>query len=297
MPEVLRAGFRLHYEVLGDPAGVPLVLVAGSGEQIGSVEFPAEQCALFVARGFRVVRLDNRDAGLSVPLEPLPDIDIADALARGTPAPYTRLDMADDVIAVLDALGIPAAHLVGASMGGFIVRWAAVRHPSRVASLAILMSGAGGDAADPAPQWERAALERLLVLARVLPRAEAIDSAFELWRFLWGDGYPFEEAFVRERVTHAHDRSYRPQGFARHALSSVRSPGLWRAQQAIRCPTLILQGGRDPLFARDHGGALQSRITDSVLWFDPRMGHAIHRELWEELADRVSALAATANAG
>mgnify|MGYP005812232793 CR=1 FL=1 len=76
MPEVLHAGFRLHYEVLGDPLGVPLVLVAGSREQIGSVEFPGEQCALLVQRGFRVIRLDNRDAGLSVPIEPLSVIDV-----------------------------------------------------------------------------------------------------------------------------------------------------------------------------------------------------------------------------
>ena len=294
MPEVLHGGFRLHYEVLGDPLGVPLVLVAGSGEQIGSVEFPSEQCALFLQRGFRVIRLDNRDAGLSVPIDPLPEFDVADAIARGIPSPYTRMDMADDVIAVLDDLGIRSAHLVGASMGGFIARWAAIRHPQRVASLAILMSGAGGDPGDPTPQWERTALDHLLVLSRVLPRAEAIESAIELWRYLWADGYPFEEAFVRERVTYAHDRAYRPQGFARHALSSVRSPGLWNAQQAIRCPTLILQGGRDPLFAEAHGSALQSRIRGSTLWLERRMGHALHRELWVPLADRVSALAASA---
>lgn len=297
MPDIQHGGFDLHYQTLGPASGPPLVLVAGSGEQIGSVEYPDEQCDLFADRGFRVIRMDNRDAGLSVPIEVIPEVDVRAALAHGaafSPVPYTRMDMADDVIAVLNDLGVERAHLVGASMGGFIVRWAAVRHPARVASLTVIMSGAGAGPDEHGPQWERAVLDRLLVLADRREREVAIDNAVDLWRWLWGSGYPFEEEFVRTRVAHAYDRAYRPEGFARQALSSVRSPGLWEAQTRIRCPTLVLHGGADPCFAADHGRAIQSRIEGAELWLDPDMGHIMHREQWEALADRVGALAAIA---
>ena len=294
MPDVKNSGFNIHYETVGPDDGQPLVLVAGSGEQIGSVEFPDAQCAIFVACGFRVIRMDNRDAGLSTPTRDLPDIDIHAALAKGAAfeaVPYTRTDMADDIVAVLDDLGIARAHLIGASMGGFLVRWAAVRHPERVASLNVVMSGAGAGPDDDGPQWERAVLERLLVLAERHERETAIARNVDLWRWIWGTHYPFEEDFVRERVTYAHDRAYRPQGFARQALSSVHSPGLWTAQVAIDCPTLVMHGESDPCFTIDHGRAIQSRIAGAALWCDPGMGHIMHREQWEELADRVQALA------
>ena len=294
MPDVKNDGFNIHYETLGPENGRPLILVAGSGEQIGSVEFPDEQCDVFANYGFRVIRMDNRDAGLSTPMRDLPDIDIHAALARGAvleSVPYTRMDMADDIVTVLDDLEIQRAHLIGASMGGFLVRWAAVRYPDRVSSLTVVMSGAGAGPEEDGPQWERAVLERLLVLAERHERETAIERNVELWRWIWGAHYPFEEDFVRERVTYAHDRAYRPEGFARQALSSVHSPGLWTAQTDIMCPNLVLHGESDPCFSIDHGRAIQSRIKDAELWCDPGMGHIMHREQWQDLADRVHTLA------
>ncbi len=294
MPDVHHDGFNIHYETVGPENGRPLILVAGSGEQIGSVEFPADQCTVFVDRGFRVIRLDNRDAGLSTPTHELPDIDIHAALAQGAAfgsVPYTRMDMADDIVAVLDDLDLERANLIGASMGGFLVRWAAVRHPDRVSSLTVVMSGAGAGPDEDGPQWERAVLERLLVLAERHAREIAIDRNVDLWRWIWGAHYPFDEAFVRERVSYAHDRAYRPEGFARQALSSVHSPGLWTAQTAITCPTLVMHGESDPCFHIDHGRAIQTRIENAELWCDPGMGHIMHREQWEEMADRVDRLA------
>jgi pimeloyl-ACP methyl ester carboxylesterase len=294
MPVIQHDGFNIHYETVGPENGRPLALVAGSGEQIGSVEFPDEQCAAFAARGFHVIRMDNRDAGLSTPARELPDIDIHACLARGAAlesVPYTRMDMADDIVAVLDDLGVGRAHLIGASMGGFLVRWAAVRHPQRVSSLTVVMSGAGAGPDEAGPQWESSVLERLLVLAERQARETAIERNVDLWRWIWGHGYPFEQDFVRERVTYAHDRAYRPEGFARQALSSVHSPGLWAAQTGITCPTLVLHGECDPCFSIDHGRAIQARIKGAALWCDPGMGHIMHREQWQELADRVHALA------
>ena len=126
MADVGRDGWRIHHEVLGPADGRPVVLISGLGEQIGSVEFPEEHCLVFADAGWRVVRLDNRDSGLSVP-----DVDpgppdwpaIKAALARGEQpeVPYALATLADDVIAVLDDLGVDAAALVGASMGAIAV--------------------------------------------------------------------------------------------------------------------------------------------------------------------------------
>ena len=286
-------GFKLYYETCGPPDGVPLFLVAGSGEQIGSVEFPNEQCSLFVEHGFRVIRMDNRDAGLSVPITRLPDINMREALAQGSafsPVPYNRMEMADDIVAVLDDIGIRSAHLVGASMGGFLVRWVAVRHPERVASLTIVMSGAGAAAGEDGPQFEMSVVKRLLILTERHERTKAIERNIELWRWLWGDKYPFEEDFVRTRVGYAYDRSYRPEGFARQSLSSIRSPGLWEAQKGISCPTLVVHGESDPCFNVEHALAIAGSITGAKLWIDPRMGHIMHREQWQDLAIKIKHL-------
>jgi pimeloyl-ACP methyl ester carboxylesterase len=294
---VFHDGFNIYYESLGPADGRPLILVSGSGEQIGSVEFPDEQCRVFAERGFRIIRMDNRDAGLSTPTVELPEIDMEEALSRGaaySPVPYNRMDMADDIVAVLDDIGIERAHLLGASMGGFLVRWAAVRHPSRVFSLTVVMSGAGAGADDSGPQFEVEVVRRLMMLTERHERDTAIDRNVELWRWLWGTEYPFEEDFVRERVRYAYDRSYRPEGFARQALSSIRSPGLWSAQTKIKCPTLVVHGGSDPCFDIAHGQAIQRQIIGTELWNDPKMGHIMHREQWDELAQRVDKLANSA---
>lgn len=293
MPDIYNDDFNIHYETMGPKDGLPLVLVSGSGEQIGSVEFPIEQCEIFVRHGFRVIRMDNRDAGLSIPRYKIPDLDFDTALTQGPAAicvPYTRMDMAEDIVAVLDNLEIEAASLVGASMGGFLVRWCAVRHPNRVLSLSVVMSGSGATADEAGPQWESTVLERLSVLAQRYERNEAIDRNVDLWRWIWGNGYPFEEKFVRERVSYAHDRAYRPEGFARQALSSMHSPGLWTAQSEIECPTLVVHGESDPCFSIEHGRAIQSRINGAELWNDIRMGHIMHREQWDELATRIHRL-------
>src|SRR5207245_3831806 len=156
MADVGRDGWRIHHEVLGPADGRPVVLISGLGEQIGSVEFPEEHCLVFADVGWRVVRLDNRDSGLSVPdLDPGPPDwpAINAALARGEQpqVPYALATLADDVIAVLDDLGVDAAALVGASMGAAVARWAAIRHPERIQALMVVMGASGAVAGDDGP--------------------------------------------------------------------------------------------------------------------------------------------------
>jgi pimeloyl-ACP methyl ester carboxylesterase len=297
MPDIKRPGFNIHYEVTGHGQGVPLVLVSGLGEQIGSVEYPDEQCALFVERGFRVVRIDNRDVGLSAPSDFTEGVDIAGAASafeKGVAmeaGPYSRQDMADDVIAVLDDLGIEQTNLVGASMGGYIVREIAVGYPDRVSSLTVVMSGSGALPGDDGPQLAAGLIAGFGPMSRPRERQDAIDYIVKQWRWMWGDSYEWEADWVRERVTAAHDRADRPEGIGRQLFGGVLTPGLWEAQTTISCPTLVIHGGQDPVFAEDHARAVAERIPGAELWLDPKMGHVMHREQWTEMADRVSALA------
>jgi pimeloyl-ACP methyl ester carboxylesterase len=296
MPSIKREGFTINYEETGRVDGRPLVLVAGLGEQIGSVEYPDEQCALFAAQGFRIIRLDNRDTGLSTPTVPIPDIDIFAALSalqqgHEVSAPYTLFTMADDVVAVLDAVGIEQAHVMGASMGGYIVRWMTLRHPHRVASLQIVMSGSGAVPGEDGPQLTPAVIEKLAGLSKRRDRTHALPYNTELWRWFWGNGYPFEEEWVRQRVTFAYDRAYRPEGIARQMLAVLKTPSLWEAQAGIHCSTLVIHGEQDRCFPDEHGKSIAARIPGAQLWLDPQMGHILHREQWQEMAKRAAAMA------
>ncbi|MEM9563045.1 MAG: alpha/beta hydrolase [Actinomycetota bacterium] len=280
MPHVARNEYDLYHQATGPPDGPTLVLVAGLGEQIGSVEYPEEQCEAFARRGFRVVRMDNRTMGHSQPHSGV------------SPQPFTQQDLADDVAAVIDDLDVGPVHLVGASMGGAIVRWTTLRHPDRVATLTVVMASAGGDPDDPtSPTRPPDSGPRLLAMGERRERDEAIDFTVETWRWLWGGRYPFEEAWVRERVTAAHDRNYNPEGIQLMLRSLAGGPFLREAQAAIACPTLVMHGGDDPVFGEEHGRDIAERIPGAQLWLDPKMGHIMHREQWEEMADRVAFLA------
>ena len=133
--------------------------------------------------------------------------------------------------------------------------------------------------------------DKLFDLCRRRGRDAAVPSNATLWRWLWGDGYPFEEAWVTQRVAFAYDRAYRPAGVARQMLAVLETEGLWEAQTDVRCPTLVIHGEQDPCFSGDHGRVIAERIPGAQLWLDPRMGHTLHHEQWQEMAARAAVLA------
>lgn len=280
MPLIDRGAFRINYEIACDGGGPTLVLVAGLGEQIGSVEYPEAQCEAFARLGFRVIQIDNRDAGLSLPVST--DTEI--------PA-YTLHDLADDTCAVISDLASGPVHLLGASMGGFIVRWAAIRRPDLIKTLTVVMSGSGAGLDDDGPQLNPKAQPSLMGMFERRDRAAEIEWSVENWRWLWGISYPFPRDWVRSRVAASYDRSYRPEGVARLLNASRNTPGLWDAQTEISCPTLVIHGGEDPIFPTAHGEAIAERIPGANLWLDPKMGHIMHEEQWGEMATRAAALA------
>ena len=294
--EAVNGTVKLHLESTGPAEGPVVILVGGLGQQIGDVEFPDEHAERFAQAGFRVVRMDNRDAGLSSSLDHVgrPDLDpLFTALFAGdtVPVPYSFLDMADDVLAVADAIGTREIHLVGASMGGWIVRWAAVRHPARVRSLTVVMSSAGADPGDDGPQLNIEGFGELVAMADHRSRDEHIAYTVELWRTDWGTTFPFDEAWVTERVAQSFDRSYRPDGIYRQIIAAFGAPGLWQAQRSISCPTLVMHGTDDPVFPVQHGEASAGAIPGAELWRVQGMGHTMHSELWDEMIDRISQLA------
>src|SRR5262245_14593448 len=222
MPRARSNGLELEYEVLGPADGRPLLLIMGLGMQLG--HWDDELCGLLVARGHRVIRFDNRDVGRSSWLDDagLPSVAAAMAAAAAgdrIEAPYTLSDMAADAIGLLDALAVPAAHVVGASMGGMIAQTMAIEHPTRVRSLVSIMSTTGARAL-PGPTPDAA---RTLLTRPPTDRDGAITHSVEVFRTIGSPGFPFDEARVRARAGRAYDRGFHPAGVGRHLLAVLAS--------------------------------------------------------------------------
>ena len=279
MPIVKVKNFQINYEITCDGEGPTLLLVPGFGEQIGSVEYPKEQCQVFAEHGFRVVRMENRDSGFSKPTVGVEQIQ-----------PYSLKDLADDVAAVINDIGEPV-HLIGASMGGLIVRWAAIRHPDKIKTLTVVMSGSGADAEDDGPHMSKEAADQVGGYLQRRARDEQIAWNLDIWRWSWGNKYPFPAEWVKECLGHAYDRSYSPEGNVRLLQALISTTGLWEAQKQIVCPTLVMHGGEDPVFSQEHAKATAARIPISELWLDEKMGHIMHQEQWKNMASRVANLA------
>ena len=295
MPLARHGEVNLYYEVHGEPEAPVLMLVAGLAEQIGGVEFPEEQVEFFVEAGFRVVQMDCRDAGRSTSFDAAgrPDLDeLLTALTSGeVPVlPYTHLDMADDLIAVADHMGASRIHLVGASSGGLLVRWAAIRHPQRVSTVTVVMSFSGALPGDDGPQLDPDVLAMLITLCEYRTEPEYVPYMVELWRDQWGTTFTFDETWIAERMTEVFHRSYRPDGAYRQLFAPTGAPGLWDAQRSIEQPVLVVHGTADPVFAPDHALATKRQIPNADLWLVEGMGHTMHAEIWPELTRRISAL-------
>src|SRR5438445_11743550 len=181
MPRVSANGIEIEYETFGDPKAQPMLLIGGLGSQL--LSWDEDFCALLAGHGFHVIRFDNRDSGLSTWVD--------DA--------YTLDDMAADAAGLLDVLGIPAAHVVGASMGGYIAQLVAINHPDRVLSLTSIMSGPNTAEGVP-PTPEGAAV---LVLKPPATREDRIELAMSIRRVLVGSADPFDDAFERSRAARA----------------------------------------------------------------------------------------------
>jgi len=282
---------EIAYETLGPASGEPLLLVMGLGMQL--LAWPDDFCAGLVERGFAVARFDNRDVGESTHLHDAGAPGLTALLLRpAAVAAYRLEDMADDAVAVLDALGWDSAHVVGASLGGMIAQTVAIRHPSRVRTLTSIMS-------TPSTRIGRARLRALLALAprRVPDRDAAARRYLHVFRIIGSPGYPRDEEWMLDVGRRSHDRSHDPDGVGRQlaaiAAAADRRPGL----AGVRVPTLVLHGEDDPLIQVAGGQATAAAVPGARLVTYPGMGHDLPRALWPSMIDEIASLTGRSEAG
>ncbi|MFL6576789.1 MAG: alpha/beta fold hydrolase [Povalibacter sp.] len=288
MPQINANGLTFEYESLGSLSDPALVLIMGLGAQL--VRWPLPLCEKLVARGFRVIRFDNRDIGLSSKLEDEPVPLVATLMAQrmaGLPmsVPYTLQDMASDTVGLLDALHIGSAHLVGASMGGMIAQIIAADYPQRVLSLTSIMSTSGNLALPPPTPAASA-----MVMSRA-PHPSTLEPyvqhALAAMRVLGSPAAPFDEARARERVIGEVTRSYCPAGFGRQMAAVIASGDRRASLRRIKAPTMVVHGADDPLILPACGRDTASNIPGAELRIIPGMGHDLPPMFHDTLVDAI----------
>jgi pimeloyl-ACP methyl ester carboxylesterase len=251
-------------------------------------------CAQLAARGFHVIRFDNRDTGRSTLMNGVRPPTIGQILRRDRRAAgYLLADMAGDAVGLLDHLGIDRAHVVGASMGGMIAQTIAARHPERVRSLVSIMSNTGGRLRG------QPALRTYPVFLRRSPadREGYVEHIVRLFRVIGSPG--FDEDELREMLGRSHDRGYDPAGPGRQ-LAALLASGDRRAElRTITAPTLVIHGTADRLVAPSGGRATARAIPGARLLMVEGMGHDLPRRFWPQVLDAITdnAARATPDAG
>jgi pimeloyl-ACP methyl ester carboxylesterase len=281
-------GIEIAYERIGDSSNPALLLVMGLGTQL--IHWDRELCDLLVERGFQVIRFDNRDAGHSTKIDaPVPDVRRA-LLGLHVDAPYLLGDMADDAVALLDQLGIEAAHVVGASMGGMIAQEIAIRHPERVLSLTSIMSTTGER------RVGRPKLRVWSVLMRTAPKhkPEFVEHFVRVFKMIGSRGFAFDEERIRALAAETYERDHDPAGTGRQLAAILSSGDRTAALRSVRVPTTVIHGRDDPLVPFRGGRATAEAIPGARLIAIPGMGHDLPRDVWPQVVDAVVDTAARA---
>jgi pimeloyl-ACP methyl ester carboxylesterase len=265
----------IYYERIGDGSAPVVVFLAGLGTQ--STNYPDEFMAPVLAAGYGVIRLDNRDCGLS---------------SDHAGEPYDLDDMADDVIAVLDAEELESVHLWGSSMGGMIAQLIAIRYPGRLRSLISVQSTTGNPsvgAADP-----DALVDMVAQSGAAEHRDEAIEKAIGFARALINNDSVFDAEMQRARAEIAYERAYRPDGVSRQIHAVMAASPRDEQLRLLDCPTLVMHGDRDPLIHHSGGEHTASLIPGARFVLIEGMGHDLHPAFWNQY--HVELLAHLANA-
>jgi pimeloyl-ACP methyl ester carboxylesterase len=274
---------QIAYESFGREDAPPVVLVMGLAAQMFG--WHEGFCQELARRHLRVIRFDNRDAGLSTHFTEAGTPDFKAALAGNTSgAPYSLSDMAADTMGLLEALGESSAHFVGASMGGQIVQTIAIEEPKCVRSLVSMMSTTGAPTVGrPAPD-----VMRIIGGPPTTTREEVIDRAVEMFRVVGSPGFPVDESEVRERAGDAYDRAYDPPGIVRQAVASLASGDRTGRLGQVTAPTLVIHGSDDRMCDKSGGEATANAIPGARLVEIGGMGHNLPRGLWSRVASLIA---------
>jgi len=281
-------GLRIAVDDQGPPTAPVVLLIMGLGMQL--IAWPQPLVQELLDRGFRVVRFDNRDIGLSQGFDDagVPSMALAAlryALHLPVHSPYRLADMAQDAVAVLDALGIAQAHVCGASMGGMIAQHLAAQAPQRVASLTLMMTTSGARAL-PRPSW--AVQRTLLSRPRGPGTSAAVDWIVHMLRTIGSPGYPPDLQALRARALESVQRAWHPAGSARQLLAIVADGDRTPLLQRITAPTRIVHGMADPLVPLACGQHLAQHIARAETDFIPGMGHDLPDALLERFAQGIA---------
>ncbi len=275
-------GISIEYDTFGDASNPSILLVMGFASQM--TMWAPEFCEQLAARGFQVIRFDNRDIGLSTKLDDAPPPDLGKAFAGDfSSASYTLWDMADDAMGLLDHLGIAKAHIVGASMGGMIAQAIAIKHPVRVLSLTSIMSTTGDpNVGQPTPEAMAA-----LMSPPATNRQEAIERGQATWKIIGSPAYPTPPEVVAERIGSDFDRAYHPPGVARQLLAILATGDRTEALRKLDVPTLVIHGENDPLVTVSGGKATAEAIPGAKLLTFPGAAHDFPPELYGAWIDAI----------
>lgn len=289
MPQVRANGIDIEYESFGRESDPAILLIMGFSAQL--TLWPVALCEGLAAKGFRVIRYDNRDVGKSTHLmdKGVPNVgQLMMALQTGQPveAPYTLNDMADDAAALLTALKIERAHIVGASMGGMIAQLVAANHPTRTKSLVSIMSTTGRRDLPPAKPEAMAAL---MTPPASDSREDRIVAAMRTWRAIGSPGFASTDAELRADAEMNVDRvAYEPTGISRQMAAIVAAPPRNDILKNVRAPSLVIHGIDDPLVPIHGGRDTHASIPGCEIIEVPGMGHDFTVKLTPVLLKHIS---------
>ena len=279
---------ELFYEDRGDPSHEPILLVMGLGAQM--TLWPDELVDALVGHGYRVIRYDNRDIGLSQKMEGAKAPALKMQVIRkmiGFPAkvPYTLADMAADGAGLLDALGIERAHVVGASMGGMIAQLMAINHADRLLSLTSIMSTTGNP---KLPQADKPAMQALVAPLKSMEEEDLVAHGINVQEKIGSPGFPADPERRRERALASIRRSVYPAGLPRQLAAIIDDGDRRKRLKKVTTPTLVLHGEADPLVKLEGGKETAASIPNAKLVTIPGWGHDLPLELIDRIAQEIA---------
>ena len=290
MPEkYIRANnIRLAYEEFGAQENPVIVLMMGLGTQM--IGWPIALCEGLADRGFRVIRFDNRDIGLSEKMENAHIPQAASLMLRSKlrlpiDVPYTLTDMAKDMVGLLDALDIKQAHLVGASMGGMIGQIVAAKFGERLLSFTSIMSSSGNPRIPLAkPEVVLSMAKRSLGIEKV-----SLENTMAFWRKIGSPGYQPSDEVLKAKILNSYHRSNYPQGYARHMAAVLANGSRVKLLKKITTPTLVIHGRDDALVSVEGGIDTARHISGAKLEIFDGMGHDLPAALLPRFTDLIVA--------
>lgn len=272
-------GLRLAYDEFGDASKPAIMLIMGLGTQM--IAWPEEFCEMLAEQGYRVIRYDNRDVGLSQKIESEKSVSIISIMFKkrlGIPfyVPYRLHDMARDAIGLIDALDLQKVHWVGASMGGMIAQILAAEYPERTLSLTSIMSTTGSP---DLPGTSLKVSRQMLGRPSASNEAAYLKHSIETWAIIGSPDYPPKPDALKDKILRSLHRSYSPLGYRNHMAAIIENGDRRGLLRKIKAPTLVIHGKADVLVPVEGGVDTADNIRDAELKLIPGMGHDLPKEL------------------